>query len=217
MRALCIVYVGIWLLFAQSMVYTTPLIQKIVNNTDFGLLILSHSDSSGCSLQNKSIIIKPHDVFNHAFLLESGEPSLVLRPVYYKAPFLEKIIWLTDQSAYQYQSNLVSQAYVAWKQQIKKSSYKKNAQYWLHQWIGLDVSVIPHQVEMLGYLLNLSRVTISNNHHKHTQWMSFSKGVFSKLVLELHISQSSRKGLLGKIIILHGEGGICSDGIIERL
>lgn len=211
-----IVYVSLWVLFLQVGLQAAPLIQKIVNSSDFGLLILSHSDSSSCSLHGKSIIIKPHDNFNHEFLLELGQPSLTLRPVYFQDPTSKKVAWLTDQS-YQYNSELVGQAFELWKKQRKLYRYKRNQQEWLEQWVGLDMSVLPHQVEMLGYLLNLSRVAIYNNHHQHVQWLSFSKGIFSKLVLELHISQNRRKGLFGKIQILHGEGGICTNGTIERL
>jgi len=211
-----IALVSVSLLFLPVGLQATPLIQKIVNNTDFGLLILSHSDNSSCSLQGKSIIIKPHDTFNHEFLLELGQPSLVLRPVYFQDSVTKENVWLTDQS-YQYQAELVKKAYQVWKKQKKLHKYKKNYQQWLQLWVGLDLSVLPHQVEMLGYLLNLSRVAMYNNSHKHLQWLSFSKGVFSKLVLELHILQKRRKGLQGKIQILHGEGGICNNGIIERL
>lgn len=216
MKVLRIVYVGIWLLCLPFCMQATPLIQKIVNETDFGLFVLSHSDSSSCSLQDKSIVIKPHTTFNNEFLLELGQPSLVLRPVFYQNPSTKDIAWLTDTS-FQYQSDLVKQAYQMWRVQKKSHRYKKNDQQWLEHWVGLDMSVLPHQVEMLGYLLNLSRVSIYNNRHQHVQWLSFSKGIFSKLVLELHVLQSDRKGLLGKIVILHGEGGICSNGSIERL
>lgn len=211
-----IAHMSIWMLLLHAGLQSAPLIQKVVNNSDFGLLVLEHSDSSSCSLQGKSVIIKPQETFNQEFLLELGQPSLTLRPVYYQDPVTKQIAWLTD-TAYQYNSARVDQAFELWKKQKKIYKYKKTAQEWLHDWVGLDIAVVPHQVEMLGYLLNLSRVAIYNASHQHMQWLSFSKGIFSKLVLELRIQQHKKKGLWGKIHMLHGEGGICNNGVVERL
>jgi len=202
---------------SQGMVVVAaPLVQKITNNTDFGYMIVHHSDDSLCSLRNKKIIIQPHSTFMHEFLLEYGQPSLVLRPVFYQNPTTKEDVWLTGNN-FEFQSSLIDNVHTVWKKQKKSDYYRKDAQRWFDVWVGGDLSVIPHQVEMMGYLLDLSRITVSNKRHSNKQWLSYSKGIFSKLVLEFTIEQNRKNGLFGHISVLHGEGGVCSNGVVERL
>ena len=140
----------------------------------------------------------------------------MLRPVFYQDPMSKEIAWLTDKN-YNYQSDLVQKAYQLWKHQRSTYKFHNNNERWLDRWVGKDLSIIPHQVEIRGYLINLSRIAVHNNRHQHVQWMSFAKGIFSNLVLDLTIFQHKRRGLLGKITIHHGEGGICSNGVVERI
>jgi hypothetical protein len=66
-------------------------------------------------------------------------------------------------------------------------------------------------------LLDLSRIRIKNFNHQHVQWISFAKGVFAKLILNLHLTTLPRKGVVTKVIVRHGQGAICSNGVVERL
>lgn len=202
--------------FFTPVAFGAPLIQKISNHTDFGFVIIAHSDQSSCSLQAKQVIIPPQSAFTHEFLLEVGTPSVVLRPIFYKDSTSNQEFWLTD-SNFEYQPELVQQAYDAWKKIDKFKFYKKTADQWLESWVGKDLFVVPHEVAVRGYLLDLSRVTLHNLKNHHIQWLSFAKGVFATMVLELDLLQRGHRGIAGKISVLHGEGGVCSQGIIERL
>lgn len=208
-----------------------PLIQRIVNNSDIGFVIFEHSDTSSCSLSNLHMKVEARSVFNHEFLLELGKPSVVLRPIYYLDPkSAEKIIFVNEN--YEIIPEKLEEAYDAWKalkrpkrrhvgKVAKYSKVKKKSEahhVWLADWIGLDISVVPHEVEIFGYLINLSRVIIKNNKHQHVRWLSFSKGIFSQLIVELELNQRhSNKGIKPNMKLFHGEGGVCVDGIVERV
>lgn len=209
--------IGFLIFLIPSTSFSAPIVQKIVNDTDFGFLILYHGDSSDCTLHNKRKVIEPRTIFNHEFLLEVGTKGLVLRPVFYKDQQEDKIFWLTDQNTYEYKDELVSQAYDQWRLSKSAKKYKYDAQAWMRNWVGGDVSVTFDPIELLGYLLYLSRVRIANLNYDHTQWLSFAKGIFSKLMLDLHISQIKKSGILGKVSVQHGQGGICNNGVVERI
>src|SRR5690242_17506797 len=58
---------GTLFLFLSAVCTAAPIIQKIVNDTDFAFLILDHSDTSECSLKDKNMIIQPRTIFNYEF------------------------------------------------------------------------------------------------------------------------------------------------------
>jgi hypothetical protein len=99
---------------------------------------------------------------------------------------------------------------------VRKNN-KQNAQSWFNGWVGQDVSLIFDPLEIFGYLLDLSRVRIQNFSHEHVQWLSFAKGIFSKLVLNLYLDIQPRKGVITKVVVVHGPGGICTNGVVERI
>lgn len=201
----------------QGYFFAAPVVQKVCNDTDFGYYILLHGDSSECTLHNKSIIIHPKTIFLHEFLLEKGQQGLILRPVFYKDSSSGKIFWLVNQDTYEYDQDLVKKAYNAWKKKDSNRKYKNGYQVWLDEWIGQDISVAFDPLELFGYLLDLSRIRIKNFNHQHVQWLSFAKGIFSKLILNFKITTLSRKGIIGKVSVGHGQGGICSNGLVERI
>lgn len=209
--------IGTYMVLLQAVCTAAPIVQKIVNNTDFGFLILYHGDTSECTLHNKYKIIEPRTVFNHEFLLEVGTKGLVLRPVFYKDQEDGEVFWLTDQKEYEYDSKLVEQTYEHWRLNKFTRKHKNDPEAWMRNWVGSDISVTYDPLEFLGYLLYLSRVRIANLNYNHTQWLSFAKGIFSKLMLELHLTQSKKSGILGKVIVEHGQGGICNSGVVERI
>lgn len=209
----------IFLCLFVPQLWSVPLIQKIVNTSDIGFVIVKHTDPSGCSLSNRGVLVDAQTVFSHEFLLELGKPSVILRPMYYLDPQSKQKITFVDQN-YQIIPDKLAQAYDLWKS-VKGHKKFVTPQAWLTDWIGLDISVVPHEVEIFGYLINLSRVIIKNNRRQQARWLSFAKGIFSKLVVELQIDQHSRKGILTNMKILHGEGGVCTDNgsgwFVERL
>jgi hypothetical protein len=192
-----------------------PLISKIINNSDFGYVILEHSDGSSCSLAGKNLLIDAHSSFNHEFLLEPGKPSVLLRPVYYFDKKTKQKIKFVDQN-YDVIPDQLELAYNLWKANRGTKKFA-SPKHWHDLLVGLDISVVPHEVEIFGYLLNLSRVLVKNNIRQNVTWISFAKGIFSKLALELDITQHRRKGIRPVMKVLHGEGGVCVDGVIERL
>lgn len=208
-------FLSVCAMILHSNLLASPLIQKISNDTDFGFLIMQHSDTSSCSLQDKGMIVHAHSDFNHEFLLEVGQPSVVLRPVYYLNPTTKKKMWLVNEHAV-YVPEKVQLVHEAWRNNNKNKGPKTH-DIWLHEWVGLDISVIPHQVEIFGYLLNLSRVILQNSKTQRVEWLSFAKGIFAKLVIELRIQQHKRKGISASLKILHGTGGVCVNGTVEHL
>ena len=201
----------------SSMVYAAPVVQKIVNDTDFGFLIKYHDDNSECTLHNKCRVIEPRSIFHHEFLLDINTKGLVLRPVFYKDHKTNKTFWLTDQKEYEYNDELIEKAYKDWYQYKFTKKYKNDYLLWMRNWVGSDISLNFDPVEIFGYLIYWSRVRISNMNSDHKEWLSFAKGIFSKLMLELKLSQSSRSGIFGKVFVKHGQGGICNEGIIEKI
>ena len=197
-------------------VQAAPLISKIVNNSDFGYAIVEHSDSSSCSFAGKNVVIDAKSEFQHEFLLEPGKPSVRLRPIYYLDPNTQNKTTFVDQN-YELVPDWLDVAHDLWKSGKGNKKFKKS-QDWLDFLIGKDITVVPHEVEIFGYLLNLSRIIVKNNIHKpQIKWLSFAKGIFSKLTLELKITQHRRQGIRAKMEVLHGEGGVCVDGKVEKL
>ena len=215
------------LVSSQAKLFAAPLIQKINNKSDFGFVVLKHSDLSSCSLTpsetRKNIVIDAHSIFNQSFLLEVGQPSLVLRPIYYQDCQTNEKVALADDT-FEYVTENIEQAFVVWKKNTG-SRKKQTAQEWFDGWVGKDITVTPYTVSIFGYLNNWSRVIVRNNVKKKAkrsiknpdEWIKFAKGIFSKEVLELDIDQSKHRGVLGFVKMFHGEGGICIDGAVERI
>lgn len=208
---------GLFILLLTNVyvVYTAPLVQSITNKTQLGFEIISHTDTSACSAQLSSYLINSQSKFYNEFLVERGQPCLVLRPVYYEDTSTGFRISLVD-SHKQFNFQNIHQAYELWKKAGNKRKFM-NAEDWFNRWVGQDIAVRPHTNEIIGYLINLSRVHISNNIKEQGVWLSFAKGVFAKLVLEIDIDQHARKGIIPTIRVIPGEGGICSNGMIEYL
>ena len=204
------------ILFVSSYITNAvPLVQNITNETQVGFEIISYSDKSTCSSHLNCRVIDSQSRFYNEFLLERGKPSLVLRPIYYMDRATGIKVSLVNEEK-QFDNNSIEHAYELWKTARNKKKFK-NAQDWFKHWVGQDILVVPHTSEIFGYLINLSRVHISNSAKEHGTWLSFAKGVFAKLVLEIDIKQNSHKGIIPIIKVIPGEGGVCSNGMIERL
>ncbi|MBI2352891.1 hypothetical protein HYV11_01445 [Candidatus Dependentiae bacterium] len=198
---------------------TAPIVQKIVNNTDIGYVIIYHNDQSPCSFQNLNKTIDARSVFHQEFLLERhkkhGQSSLTLRPLYYYDALNQQKYLLLDKQLH-FDDKKIYAAYHAWKKNNFKRKFN-SALDWLQNWIGNDLLVIPNVFEALGYLIFFSRIHVKNDIKKHAQWLSFSKGIFSRLVIEIDLVQHPKKGISPTLKTIAGEGGICLDGSIDRL
>lgn len=217
------------------------MVQKIVNKSHVGFMVVLHSDTSSCSLHKKNILINADDTLAQDFLLEPSvkifmnakkpvraskkkampqprifdKASLILRPVYYYDEVADLQIPLLNNQ-YQFDDEKVEQAFAAWKQSGKKRKFA-HAQEWLERWIGKDIVVIPDGIEASGYIMHLSRIYIGNAMREHGQWLSFAKGVFSRLMVDIEINEHARKGIIPLLKVTAGEGGICTNGIVDRI
>lgn len=231
----------IWVLIINScIIQSAPVVQKIVNNSQVGFIIVLHSDTSSCSLRKKNIKIEAKSSLVEDFLLEPSvklealsfdqgrmknkkplhskdlnKASLILRPAYYFDDMThEQMSLLNDDK--NFDNGKIEKAYISWKNSGKKRKFK-NAQDWLDHWIGRDIRVIPDALEASGYIMHLSRIRINNQARDHAQWLSFAKGVFSRLVVDIEIDQHDRKGIIPLLKITPGEGGICTGGVVDRI
>lgn len=230
-----------WVLAINSwLAQAAPMVQKIVNNSQVGFIIVLHSDASPCSLHKKNIRIEAKSSLVEDFLLEPSiklsetlshedslkknndflhkkldKASLVLRPAYYYDEATQTQIPLLNDEQ-NFDEEKVEKAYDAWKKSGKKRKFN-NAQGWLDRWIGKDIVVIPDALEASGYIMQLSRIRINNQARDHGQWLSFAKGVFSRLIVDIEIDQHDRKGIIPSLKVTPGEGGICTGGIVDRI
>ena len=196
------------------MIFAVPVIQKIENKTNFGFVVLKHSDVSSCSLQNRSIVIDAHSSYVSPFLFEVKKSSLELRPIYYRDPKTFEKYMLTDE-LFAYAPDRINQAYEHWKYHgMKKIDSSKK---WLEQWIGKDLVIEAYSLEVFGYLIDWSRVIIKNAKHNFFNWIKFAKGVFSEEMLELVLEEHKNKGVYGTMRVMHGEGGVCINGAVEKI
>lgn len=210
----------VWGLLVNSwLVQAAPLVQNIVNKSDVGYVIVFHSDNSSCSVQNKNLVIEARSYSKKPFLLErhkkGGKSSLILRPLYYQDKATNTKMPLLNQQ-HQYDPKFIEAAYQAWIESGKKRKFA-DAQDWLKHWVGGDIHVIPDVLQAHGYLVNMSRIHIYNTIKEHAQWLSFSKGVFSRLMVEIDIVQHDRKGIKPSLKVIAGEGGFCTEELIKKL
>lgn len=231
----------IWVLTINSLLaQAAPVVQKIINNSQVGFVIVLHSDASSCSLHQKNIKIEAKSTLVEDFLLEPSvklpekslpegfeeksskflpkkldKASLILRPAYYYDEITNTQISLLDDQK-NFDEKMVEKAFFAWKKSGKKRKFS-NAQEWLNRWIGKDIVVVPDALEASGYIMQLSRIRINNQSRDHGQWLSFAKGVFSRLIVDIDIDQHDRRGIIPTLKITPGEGGVCTGGIVDRI
>jgi len=216
------------MLISCDVAQSAPVVQKIINNSSVGFVVIFHSDTSSCSANKKNITIDNDTVLIEDFLLEPSveikslfvsknlsKASLVLRPAYYYDSLREqKISLLNDDHSFNNQQ--VEKAFFAWKNSGKKRKFK-DAQHWLNHWIGKDIIIIPDKLEASGYIMHLSRGYVGNQMCEHGQWLSHAKGVFARLVVDIQIDQHDRKGICPALKVSAGEGGICKSGVVDRV
>lgn len=231
-----------WMAIINSCInQAAPMVQKIINKSQIDFIVVLHSDASSCSLRKKNIKIEANSSFVGDFLLEPSvklkksisfqsssrktkhssnlknidKASLILRPAYYYDDMTKTRIPLLNKDK-MFDNEMVKKAYAAWKSSGKKRKFN-DAQHWLDRWIGKDIVVVPDVLEASGYIMHLSRIRISNQARDHAQWLSYAKGIFSRLVVDIQIDQHDRKGVIPSLKVTPGEGGICIGGAVERI
>lgn len=195
-----------------------PIVQKIINKSQIGFIIIFHNDVSSCSLDTKNNIVDAKSTFETEFLLVRNnikQPSVVLRPVYYQDSVTGvKFELLNENNGFD--DSKIERAYVTWKSNGHKRIFK-NGQDWLQRWVGKDIIIVPDSKEVYGYLNNKSRAHITNFIKGHGQWLSYAKGVFAQLMLEIVIDQHDRRGIFPILKVIAGEGGVCTNGVVEKI
>ena len=188
-----------------------PLIRSILNDSPILFSIKEHNDMSECSLFNSGQEIKvlPYSRYSTEMLLASSKPGLVLTPVaYWSKKTGEKYYFINDQGVID--DSLLEIAFAAWKKDCFVK-YKKSAQQWFHDWIGGNIVLIHNDLEVFGYVLNISFAKIKNNKKSDSEILSYSKGVFSRLIIDLFINHDVKKGIALGITSSVGQGAICKD------
>jgi len=197
-----------------------PVVRKITNTTPFLWRVVISNDVSDCNqLQGrhahdtKTVEIKPFSVYEKPFLLGFAKPGLVLRPVAFFDEKNNKLYpFVNDDNLIN--KNQLQDAYHAWKKTRGRwgASYSKNAHEWLSEWLCGDFSLMHNHIEIFGYCLNTAIVRAENNNNFKTCMIDYSEGLFSKLNLEITITQTARRGIKPIVKSFVGQGALCQDG-----
>jgi len=207
-------YISFLLIMMNYSIETNPIVRSIKNNTPFLFTVVGHNDLSDCSLFNKGevIDIKPYSLYEDPFLLGSEKPGLLLRPAAFYDKKNDQYYNFIDED-YKVDRDRLKLAYEAWKKSYNKR-YKKGPDIWFAEWLCGDVSLIHNHVEIFGYILNSALVRAENDINFHTCMVDFSEGLFSRLLLNITINQTSKKGIMPHVKSFVGQGGFCQDGEI---
>lgn len=92
-------------------------------------------------------------------------------------------------------NDCLKQAFEAWKKDFPQQASKyKNPDIWFDQWIGGVVYIKQHQ-EILGYVHSIAQIVAVNITECALAYAHWSRGLFSKLGLQLDIIQPARGNL----------------------
>ena len=210
-------YKVLFLLIFSMGLHAQPLIRSIANQTPFQFIIVAHNDVSDCSpvQSGKVILIKPFENFKQQLLLASEKPGLLLRPSAFYDQH-NKVIYNFLDEQHHVDDEKLETAFNAWKN-IYNKRYKKDAHTWFTQWLCGDISLIHNHMEIFGYLLNLSIARVDNKHNAHACMVDYSEGLFSRQVIDITITQKSKKGIIPHIKSFVGQGGLCQNGKIVSI
>ena len=201
-----------------SVFLAQPMIRLIENKTPFAFTMIAHNDGlSDCSpvYGGKIIRVEPFSKFTQPLLLGSDKPGLVLRPSGFFDKKNDKMYSFLDKNN-DVDKKMLEQAFVAW-QDARGKIYKKGLDVWFAQWICGDISFVHNHVEYIGYMLNISIAKIDNSSRYHACTVDYSKGLFSRLVVEITIEEHPRKGIVPHVKSFVGQGGLCQDGQVVVL
>jgi hypothetical protein len=204
-----IVLIGI--LASAIQITAQPVITKIFNNSDFIYQIVEHNGAYGCNKAQpkNAFLLGARSYSDEQILVGLQYPSIKLRPIAYLDAHVSKMYSFVDNKN-EFDEKKIAQAFEVWK--IYNHSSVKTAQKWFDEWIGGDIVVHHNYLEVLGYVMDLSKVVVANKQHVSTAWIHWSQGVFARLSLGITISQHSKKGIIPFVESYVGEGGLCKDG-----
>ncbi len=204
--------------FFLTSIFAQPMIRSIKNNTPFMFTMIAHNDGlSDCSpvYGGKIITIDPFSTFTQPLLLGSEKPGLLLRPSGFFDKLNQKLYSFLDHN-HDVDKKLLEQAFIAW-QKARGKTYKKGLDVWFAQWLCGDISFVHNHVEYIGYMLNISIAKIDNSSRYHACTVDYSKGLFSRLIVEITIEEHPRKGIIPHVKSFVGQGGLCQDGQVVVL
>ena len=199
-----------WMIDAQ------PVITKMFNNSDFVYEMVEHNGAFGCNkvLNNNPFLLNAKSFSDEQILVGLQYPSIKLRPIAYLDSQTSKLYSFVDGNN-QFDDIKISLAFNVWK--IAHKTEYKEAKEWFENWVGGDIVIHHNYLEILGYVMNLSKVVVANKKHANTSWMQWSQGVFARLSLGITIQQNVKKGVIPFIESYVGEGALCKDGIVENV
>lgn len=193
-----------------------PLIKSITNQTPFIFSFVYHNDETDCSplKDNKILLLHPYKQFMTPMLLADAKPALVLQPVGYEDAQTDTVYMFVDEQGNK-DNLLLEQAFQVWQKYNRKTF--DSAQAWLDGWVGENIVLWHNDVEVLGYLLNVAFAKIENNNSVDYNFLSFSDGLFSRLMIDIRIDIDKRKGVKPSLATVVGQGGICQNGLLVHI
>lgn len=197
-------------------IYAQPVITKMWNNSDFVYEMVGHNGAFGCNkaLNNNPFLLNAKSFSDEQILVGLQYPSIIFRPIAYLDSQSSKLYSFVD-SKNEFDEAKIKLAFNVWKL-AHKTEYK-DAQNWFENWVGGDIVIHHNYQEILGYVMNLSKVVVANKKHANTSWVQWSQGVFARLSLGITIQQNPKKGVIPYIESYVGECALCKDGIVENI
>ena len=199
-----------------TMVQAQPVITKMFNNSDFVYQMVEHNGSFGCNkaFAKNTFLLNARSYSDEQILIGLQFPSVKLRPIAYLDSQSSKLYSFVDNKN-QFDENKIDVAFQVWK--IAHKTNYKTAQEWFENWVGGDIVVHHNYQEILGYVMNSSKVVVANKHHANTAWVQWSQGVFARFSLGITIQQNLKKGVIPFVESYVGEGALCKDGVVENV
>ena len=199
-----------------SMLNAQPVVTKIFNNSDFVYQMIEHNGAFGCnkSFNNNPFLLNARSYSDEQILVGLQFPSIKLRPIAYLDSQSSKLYSFVD-SHNKFDENKINLAFKVWN--LAHKTECKASKEWFENWVGGDIVIHHNYVEILGYVMNLSKVVVANKKHANTAWVQWSQGVFARLSLGITIQQNVKKGVIPFIESYVGEGALCKDGTVENV
>ena len=197
-----------------GLINAQPVITKMFNNSDFVYQVIEHNGAFGCNkaLKNQPFLLNAKSFSDEQILIGLQFPSVKLRPIAYLDAHSSKLYSFVD-SKNNFDYNKIHLAFNVWK--IAHKTEYKCSKEWFENWVGGDIVIHHNYVEVLGYVMNLSKVVVANKKHANTSWVQWSQGVFARLSLGVTIQQNLKKGVIPFVESYVGEGALCKDGVVE--
>jgi len=209
-----VVIIGFFL--HNGIINAQPVITKMWNNSDFLYEMVEHNGAFGCNKvkKNSPLLLNAKSFSDEQVLVGLQYPTITLRPIAYLDAQTSKLYSFVDGNN-NFDEAKIQLAFNVWN--ISHKTNYKHAKDWFENWVGGDIVIHHNYIEILGYVMNLSKVVVANKKHANTSWVQWSQGVFARLSLGITIQQNSKKGVMPFIESYVGEGAFCKDGNVEHI